>query len=140
MPGVIGSFVNSGPVITIRVGGFAPTLAQDFQALIDTGYTGFLSMPLVRAFPLGLILFGTTSLVLADGSTSYRLTAYGSVALGNENQNGVIVLETGSDELLLGVGFLSAFRKRLIVCPTSGLVELVDAPPSATPSPAQQNP
>jgi predicted aspartyl protease len=128
MPSSTGSFVKSGPAIKINISGFAPALGQDFEAIIDTGYTGFLSMPLVKAFPLGLILFGTTSLVLADGSTSYRLTAYGSITLGTEKENGVIVLQPNSEELLLGIGFLATFKKRLLVCPTSGLVELTDAP------------
>ncbi len=134
MPSATGSFAKAGPTITVRIHGVFPELGQNFEVLIDTGYTGFLSMPITKAFPLGLLLFGTTSLVLADGSTSNRLTAYGMVELGSESQNGVIVLETGSDELLVGIEFLSAFKKRLIVCPTSGVVELIDAPPpSSTP-------
>lgn len=123
---VIGSFVSAGPSVKIKVSGFAPVLAQEFDAVVDTGFTGFLSMPLTKAFPLGLILWGTTSLLLADGSTSYRLTAYGSIVLGTEVKSGVIVLHPNANDLLLGIAFLTEFKKRLVVCPTSGLVELVD--------------
>ena len=67
-------------------------------------------MPMVKAFPLALVLFGTITLTLADGSTSYRLTAFGSITLGNVKEFGIIVLEPSFDQLLLGTDFLKKFK------------------------------
>ena len=116
-----GFFGNSGPSIKVGISGLVTTAPVEFDALIDTGFTGFLSMPMVAAFPLGLVLFGTTSIILADGSTANRLTAYGNVWLANESRPGVIVLETGSNEVLLGMEFLKIFRKRLVVSFNTGV-------------------
>src|SRR3989304_10638960 len=86
-----GSFGSSGsPELKVKISGMVGG-GVDFAAIIDTGFTGFLSMPLVAAFPLGLLLFGTMNLVLADGSTSFRLTAYGSISVEAEKKSGIIV-------------------------------------------------
>jgi predicted aspartyl protease len=113
-----GSLDNSGsPKISIRVHGFDAAHFKDFEAIIDTGFTGFLSMPIVDAFPLGLILGGTTATILADGSTSPKLMALGTATVLGERQVGTILLNLGSgpSSVLLGMEFLKAFKKTLFV-------------------------
>ena len=63
MPTLIGSLnANATPILNISVYGISSQYAKDFEAIIDTGSTNFLSMPLFEALRLGLILFGTTNI------------------------------------------------------------------------------
>jgi predicted aspartyl protease len=111
----IGYFGSSGsPVLKVRVSG-PFTEGKDYEAILDTGFTGFLSIPLLQAISLGLILHGTTTISLADGSTAYRLTARGKITVEGEEKVGVVILEPTSTELLLGMGFLRQFKKAVIV-------------------------
>lgn len=87
---------NGHPNVRIKIWGMAEQFAQEFEAMIDTGFTGFLSMPLTAAFPLAITLFGTTSYTLADGSISPKLLGYGTVELEGEKAAGSIVLEPNS--------------------------------------------
>jgi hypothetical protein len=48
------------------------------------------------------------------------------VRVDKEQQYGVIVLETGSNEVLVGMEFLKVFNKRLIVSQAAGLITLED--------------
>lgn len=128
-----GSFASSGsPVVKITISGLIGP-GREFDAIFDTGFTGFLSMPLVDAFPLGLLLYGTMNLVLADGSTSFRLTAFGKVTVEGDSQSGIIVLEPSSGEVLAGMELLRKFGKALTVSPTTNTVSFVDSSPPATP-------
>ncbi len=84
--------------------------------MIDTGFTGFLLMPIMSAFSLGLTLVGTGNYTLADNSTSPKLLAMGSVVVANEDPvHGVIVLEPNQCGLLLGMDFLTKARRSLMV-------------------------
>jgi len=110
-----GYFGKSGsPVLKIKVSG-PFTEGREYEAILDTGFTGFLSIPLVQAISLGLVLHGTTAVSLADGSTCYRLTARAMVKVEDEEQIGVAILEPTSIELLLGMGFLRLFKKAIFV-------------------------
>ncbi len=93
-------------------------------------------MPLIKAFPLGLVLTGTTGLTLADGSTHPRLTAWGLASVEGEEQDGLIILEPNSDEVLLGMDFLRKFQKALHVNPITNAVTMVDDTPDHAPDPA----
>jgi len=63
-------------------------VSNEFEAIVDTGFIGFLAMSMVEAFPLGLILTGS---ILADGSATNDLTALGTVVVGNEERVGTIL-------------------------------------------------
>jgi predicted aspartyl protease len=117
MPHAIGSFDNNGnPILKIKVGGVlsAPT---ELTAIIDTGFTGFLSMPLIAAFPLGLPLVGTTSVVLADGQDQSKLMAQCRVTIDDksEAQFGLVILEPSSTDILVGMEFLRKFKFGLFI-------------------------
>ncbi len=84
-------------------------------------------MPMIQAFPLGLILEGTTSVFLADGSTTYNLVAGGKVTIDGTSKIGSVLLDTGSNEVLVGMDFLRQFKKSLYV--STACVLLMDEKP-----------
>jgi hypothetical protein len=78
-----------------------------------------------RGFPLGLVLAGTAITTLADGTKSYKLTALGEVFVGDERQRGVILLDSGPSDVLIGMELLKAFNKSLFLHEV--LVSLIDS-------------
>ena len=76
---------------------------------------GSLAEEEIQALPLGLVLFGTTNVVLADGSTQFRITAYGTAQVGPAQANGIIILEPTANEVLVGTDFLNRFNKTLMI-------------------------
>lgn len=130
----VGFIDNQGhPRIRIRVQGTNPEEAAELDALIDTGFTGFLLLPLMQAFPLGLTLIGTTENILADGRQITSFTAKGTVTIiapsqpsiqpappfhaeyGDETADGTIILNGDGDEILVGMEFLSTLKKFLMI-------------------------
>ncbi len=98
-----------------------------FACLIDTGFDGFLSVPILQAFPVGLVLHTTTSVTFANGTSEDKLTCLGYARLDGEDRLGLILIESQSNQVVLGMDFLKKFGLKLIVCPTSGQVEVVPA-------------
>lgn len=104
------------PFIKIKVWGLSETFGQEFEAMIDTGFSGYLMLPLVQALPLALTLFGTTTYTLADGSSSPKLLAHGSIDHEGEVTSGLIVLEANATSgPLLGMEFLRQSSKMLLL-------------------------
>lgn len=116
-PVLIGYLNSAGhPVIRIGVYGVHPDLKQEFEVMIDTGFTGFLLMPIMSAFSLGLTLVGTGSYTLADNSTSAKLLALGNITIALEDPvAGIIVLEPNQCSPLLGTDFLRKAERCLSV-------------------------
>lgn len=127
MPTWTGSFNKAGsPTIKFKLGGPLPNSEQEFEGIVDTGFTGFVSMPIVQAFPLGLLLAGTTSVTLADGKSAPQLTATGMVKIGDQSSIGVVILQGSSADILLGMDFLAKFGRVLFIHPNKGLASLMD--------------
>jgi len=87
----------------------------EFEAVIDTGFGGFISMPMSRSFPLGLPLRGAITVKLADGTTNDKLHALGCASVAGRTRWGTVILQPDSQELLVGLKFLQAFDLALIM-------------------------
>src|SRR5712692_4887859 len=78
----IGYLDNAGhPRLTIQVSGTSPNTYADCEALLDTGFTGFLMLPIAQALPLGLVLLSTGDYVLANGQPVTCYLARGTVTV-----------------------------------------------------------
>lgn len=89
---------TSHPVVEITVSGIEKTVT--FPALIDTGFDGYLSLPLSLALPLGLKLTYHTSITLADGSVKEELLFEAKVKLNGRWQEAPVFINRGSLALL----------------------------------------
>jgi predicted aspartyl protease len=108
--------------------------------MMDTGFSGFLLLPLLDAFPIGLILQGTMSITLADGSNQTKLTWLGTIHFDGRMQTGLVIIEWRSTEVLVGMDFLRKFGLKLEVDEPNGLVELLDSVPTPIPVVAAEPP
>lgn len=129
MATLTGHFDKTGsPRIKIKLRGVSHDSAKEFEAIIDTGFTGFVSISLIDALPLGLVLAGVAMATLADGSDSQKLTASGTAILGGEEKPGVFLLNMGSGpvDVLIGMALLRTFDKTLYV--HRNTVALMDSP------------
>lgn len=105
---------NASPRINVELYGFLgrhnpPTL---LEAIVDTGFTGGVSIPITQALPLGLMLFSTASFVLADNSTENTFLCLGAARLDEEERPMVFSLTKGRD-VLIGTEFLKVFSAKL---------------------------
>lgn len=94
----------------------------EFEAILDTGFTGFIQLPIQNAFSLKLPLDGTAKYTLADGSSTVCLTALSRVTFDGATVTGVVSLEMQSQEVLVGMDFLRQFKRGLVIA--KGLVFL----------------
>ena len=94
-----------------RRGKAGPTL----EGVIDTGFVGFVSIPIEQAFLRELPVAGFTYAKVADGRTTKRLTAKGYARIGNRSEQVAIILEPSSDEILIGVALLRALDLALLL-------------------------
>lgn len=77
-------------------------------ALIDTGFDGYLALPISTAMSLGLKLIDTVIITLADGSTRQELVFGGKVKIGDESKISYILLTAG-ETALVGTQLLKDF-------------------------------
>jgi len=107
----------------------------EFEAIIDTGFTGFIQLPLSNAISLSLPLEGTNAVILADGSSLVMLTAMAEATLMDRTEKGVVLLSMTSDKILIGMDFLRRFERVLVVSKKIGVVlmeeRLFGSPPRA---------
>lgn len=122
----VGHFDSQGnPCLKFHMCGvFHPLPGLEFEGIIDTGFTGFLQIPIQHAFSLKLPLEGTSSYVLADGSKGTSLTALANISYAGKERVGVVSLAFGSKDILVGMDFLRTFKLGVIIM--TGTIILLD--------------
>jgi clan AA aspartic protease len=122
---MLGTFHDAQPQIEIEVSGTSDN-PQKLMALVDSGFNGYLALPYVEAFPLGLILRGTQRNILADGSSSEHFVCNGEVCVdGKCVSTAISVQPVGA--ILLGTRLLKKLGKTVVLDCKNGRVEITDA-------------
>jgi predicted aspartyl protease len=120
---ILGTFDSSGnAIINIRVTGTSGS--KNYNAIIDTGFSGFVALPFLEMIELGLTTQGATNVMLGDGSIITNLVASADVTLSTQVENGTVLLDENSSDVLIGMAFLREFKKSLIL--TNSAVVLYD--------------
>jgi clan AA aspartic protease len=86
---------------------------QDVDAVIDTGFSGFLTLPTALIASLGLRLRGRAQVTLADGSMVLTNVYTGAVIW--DGQPRVIEIDAADTDPLVGMSLLSGFELRIQV-------------------------
>ncbi|HET6402203.1 MAG TPA: retroviral-like aspartic protease family protein [Candidatus Kapabacteria bacterium] len=120
-----GSLLEDGtPVLSITI--FGPHTSKEFNAIIDTGFNGFLSIPQKDADALGIIPQITERVFFADNNSHIRWTSIATITVGSEQRKGVVYLEPASEEVLLGVEFLRRFNRMMLFYPMQNFLQCIE--------------
>ena len=119
---MLGTFDGGHPKVVIEVMG-AGGSSRKMEAIIDTGYNGYLQIPLSEAFPAGLVLVGIQKNAIADGSQMSVLVCEGTVCLDGVSVKAAIDVHLYSP-ILVGTSLLKELNKTFVLDCKSGKVEL----------------
>jgi predicted aspartyl protease len=122
---MLGSFENGQPSIEIEVKGVAG-IPKKIKAIVDSGFNGYLQLPFVEAFPLGLVLAGVQGSTLADGSVPNHLVCKGEVCIDGKCVDTTIDIKA-ANIILVGTQLLKELKKIFILDCSAGHVEIVDS-------------
>lgn len=126
---------NQSPKIPLEIIGITKSI--DVVGVVDTGFTGFLQIPLTVGFEANLILFGFRPTQLADGRRIRNLECWGQVRFGGKELKGLISLSESSEACLVGMQFLQKLGTDFVFSPTRKLAIFpqpeATSPPVTTP-------
>lgn len=121
-----GRFSDSTIYIPLEIYGVTPESKKTFLGIVDTGFAGYLTLPLSDAFPLGLVLKGEQSHALADGSISRHFVCLGTVSFEGASALVPIDVQQGGP-ILIGMQLLKKFGKDLAINFTTESFEFLPA-------------
>lgn len=120
-----GSFENELPTIGLEIAGALPDSPfQKISAIVDTGFNGYLSLPYVTAFPLGLLLTGMKASTVATGELAQHFVCIGTVKLGASAILTPIDIQPNCP-VLLGTRLIKRLGKQLRIDFKKQIVEFV---------------
>jgi predicted aspartyl protease len=122
---MLGNFDSTGsPVFRCQVSDLSGAKSQEVTAVMDTGFSGFLLLPISLALPLDLVPYGSLDVTLADGTTQSKLICDGAISFEGLTHPGLFILEEQGAEVLAGMAFLKTFALTLIINTQAMSVEL----------------
>ncbi len=117
-----GHFSDDRIVVDVEIFGISPELKKTISAVVDTGFSGSLTLPFTEAFPLGLVLKGEQSYLMADGTSSRHFVCLGTVVFdGTQVEIPIDVQPSGP--ILIGMDLLQKFDKLLHIDFATGTFE-----------------
>lgn len=114
---------NGTPVIELKIRGSREEVMV--EGILDTGFNGFLCLPISLATSLGLELIDATESELADGTVTQADLVFAGEAEWDGTMRDVDILLTRSEETLLGTAFLTGYRIELDYPPSTVRIERV---------------
>ena len=123
---MITGVVNANREAMIRLVVTGPTgQQQDTEAIIDTGFTGFLTLPPARVTALGLPWLSRQPGILADGSVDI-FDVYVATVMW-DGQPRTVEVEAANTEPLVGMSLLDRHSLRIDVL-RGGVVTVIALP------------
>ena len=123
---MITGVVNANREATIRLVVIGPSgQQQEIEVIIDTGFTGFLTLPAVLIVALGLPWLCRQPGILADGSVDV-FDVYTATVLW-DGQSRTVEVEAADAEPLVGMSLLDHHSLRVDVL-TGGVVTITALP------------
>lgn len=111
---MIAGMVNASREATIRLMVLGPQgLQQEIEAIIDTGFTGFLTLPLPLVTTLGLAWLCRQPGIVADGRVEY-FDVYVATVIW-DGQPRTVEVEAADTEPLVGMSLLEHHALRIDV-------------------------
>ena len=107
---------NYSPEVTIEILGLKE--GKSVSAIVDTGFNGFLQIPMSVGISCNLRLWGISYPTLADGSRSKNIECYGKIRFNDREIIGIIALSETSEDCLLGIQFLQELKMDFTISPT----------------------
>jgi predicted aspartyl protease len=112
-----GQVVNGHPYIKVIVSADGKT-GSTFPALVDTGFSGFISVPVMTGSLLGLRVHTTAIYTLANGKPSDPIPlAYGYACLEGDGYIQGLISFGEHTSTIVGVDFLMRCGKVLVLSP-----------------------
>ena len=98
---------NREAVIRLRVYGVGGQ-EQEFEAVIDTGFTGFLTLPSATIAALGFAFAGRQQVILGDGSVELVDVYTGTVEW--DGQQRLIEIDAADTDPLVGMSLIYGYE------------------------------
>jgi clan AA aspartic protease len=107
--GIIGE--TGTPVVTLKILGTRGEITV--EGILDTGFDGFLCLPIAIAISLGLELIDATDTELADGTVREDELVFAGQAEWDGTIISIPIVLTRSEDILIGTAFLKGYMVQL---------------------------